>query len=461
MIWKYFVSSSRAAAVLLTADVIGLFVIFNLVHNQHVGEYLKLTSKSLPVIVMLVVFTFYIIDGYRVQSQRTDFALGVRVFLSVAAVGGVIAALAYLLPEQTHAESRATVLWRGVLPVALLIFAVWASTTRVLLSSLKKKFGKTPKWLVVGGGAQAANLASDYATLNEGRFKFLRGSAGDVSMSDTPDPQIEIDQLSQLGEGNWSGIVIVDGAHLTKRAMRQLMDVRLAGVRVYDAADFYEKYLYKVPIFYIEDEWFALSQGFDLLHHRTQLRFKGLLDKFVAVCMFVLCLPLFAVIPLLVKRDSRGPAIYSQARIGKGGREFVLYKFRTMQTDAEEDGPRWAQKDDPRVTRVGRMLRKARLDELPQLWNVLKGDMSFIGPRPERRAFVGEIEKSVPYYELRHLVRPGITGWAQVMYPYGASIADAVEKLQYDLYYIKNYSLLMDAVILIKTMRIVFHIRGR
>lgn len=461
MIWKYFVSSSRAAAALLVADVVGLIVIFSLVHYQHVGEPLSLTSKSLPVIIVLFMFTFYIIDGYRVQRQRIDLALGVRVFFSVAAVGGALAALAYLLPEQTHAESRATVLWRGVLPVALLIFAVWAALTRVLLSSLQKRFGKTLKWLVVGGGAQAANLASDYATLNEGRFIFLRGSADDGLSPDTLEPQIDIDQLSELGVGDWSGIVIADDAHLTERAMRQLMDVRLAGVRVYDAADFYEKYLYRVPIFYIKDRWFALSQGFDLLHHRTQLRFKGLLDKFVAVCMFALCLPLFLVIPLLVKRDSRGPAIYSQVRTGKGGREFVLYKFRTMHTDAEEDGPRWAQQDDPRVTRVGRILRKTRLDELPQLWNVLRGDMSFIGPRPERPAFVVEIEKNVPYYELRHLVSPGITGWAQVMYPYGASIEDAVEKLQYDLYYIKNYSLLLDAVILIKTMRIVFHVRGR
>ena len=177
--------------------------------------------------------------------------------------------------------------------------------------------------------------------------------------------------------------------------------------------------------------------------------------------MFALFLPLFLVIPILVKSESRGPVIYSQTRTGRGGREFVLYKFRTMYTNAEQDGPRWAEQDDPRVTRVGRILRKTRLDELPQLWNVLKGDMSFVGPRPERPAFVLEIEKNVPYYELRHLVSPGITGWAQVMFPYGASIEDAVEKLQYDLYYIKNYSLLLDAVILIKTMRIVFHVRGR
>jgi len=162
---------------------------------------------------------------------------------------------------------------------------------------------------------------------------------------------------------------------------------------------------------------------------------------------------------IAIKLDTRGPVFYSQTRTGLSGVTFRLYKFRTMVKDAEKSGPRWTKKDDPRITRVGRFLRSTRIDELPQLWNVLLGEMSFIGPRPERPDFNAELEAAIPYYDLRHLVKPGITGWAQVLYPYGASVEDAREKLQYDLYYIKNYSVMLDLVILIRTLRAVG--RGR
>jgi lipopolysaccharide/colanic/teichoic acid biosynthesis glycosyltransferase len=164
---------------------------------------------------------------------------------------------------------------------------------------------------------------------------------------------------------------------------------------------------------------------------------------------------------IAVKLESRGPAIFRQARTGLGGKEFEILKFRSMADDAERNGPQWAQKSDPRITRVGRVLRLLRIDELPQLVNVLKGEMSFIGPRPERPVFNATLEKEIPLYNLRHLVRPGITGWAQVMYPYGASVEDAREKLQYELYYIKNYSVLLDIGIVFKTLRVVLLGKGR
>src|SRR5262249_29655017 len=154
--------------------------------------------------------------------------------------------------------------------------------------------------------------------------------------------------------------------------------------------------------------------------------------------------PLMLVTAIAIKLDSKGPVFYRQSRTGLNGVTFILYKFRTMVEDAEKSGARWAEENDPRVTRVGRFLRATRIDELPQLWNVLLGQMSFIGPRPERPDFNSELEAAIPYYDLRHLVKPGITGWAQVLYPYGASVEDAREKLQYDLYYIKNYSVMLD-----------------
>ena len=184
------------------------------------------------------------------------------------------------------------------------------------------------------------------------------------------------------------------------------------------------------------------------------------MDTIGAAALLVVLSPLMLVVAVLVILDSRGAAIYSQVRTGHHGKEFKLRKFRTMFNDAEKQGIRWAEPDDPRVTRVGRILRLTRIDELPQLWNVLVGDMSFVGPRPERPHFNVKLESDIPYYYLRHLVKPGITGWAQVMYPYGASVEDARKKLQFDLFYIKNYSLVLDLVIAVKTTRVMLTGRG-
>jgi lipopolysaccharide/colanic/teichoic acid biosynthesis glycosyltransferase len=167
------------------------------------------------------------------------------------------------------------------------------------------------------------------------------------------------------------------------------------------------------------------------------------------------------IVMLLIKLESRGGAVYTQQRVGEGGRVFTIYKLRSMRSDSEARGAQWAKSHDARVTRIGRFIRATRIDELPQLFNVLRGDMSFIGPRPERPEFTGELEQKIPYYSLRHLLRPGITGWAQVMYPYGATVEDACEKLQFELYYIKNYSLILDAAIILRTIRVVVTGSGR
>jgi exopolysaccharide biosynthesis polyprenyl glycosylphosphotransferase len=177
--------------------------------------------------------------------------------------------------------------------------------------------------------------------------------------------------------------------------------------------------------------------------------------------MFLCLSPLLILVSLVIRLDSRGPILFSQERVGENGEIFTIYKFRSMRTDAETiSGPVWAEEDDPRITRVGRIIRKLRIDELPQLWNVLKGDMSFVGPRPERPYFVEKLKKSVPYYNQRFAVKPGVTGWAQIKYPYGATEQDALEKLKYDLYYIKNMSLLMDLLVIFHTVKTVLLGRG-
>jgi len=184
------------------------------------------------------------------------------------------------------------------------------------------------------------------------------------------------------------------------------------------------------------------------------------MNRTVALIGALLSLPIAIITALLVKLDSRGPVLYKQERVGKNGRTFTLMKFRSMRVDAEKDGPVWAKTDDERMTRFGRIIRKIRVDEIPQFWNILRGDMNFIGPRPERPHFVAQLAEEILYYEQRHLVSPGLTGWAQIKYPYGASIEDAKKKLEYDLYYIKNQSLSLDAAIMFETIKTILFGRG-
>ncbi len=234
---------------------------------------------------------------------------------------------------------------------------------------------------------------------------------------------------------------------------QDLIHCRMGGVSVTDSASFAERITGRVKLDLMESDWLIFAPGF----RRGKL--KGLTkrgtDLLYSSLVLAAVLPLLPLIALLVKLDSPGPVLYRQKRVGLEGRIFEIYKFRSMRTDAEADGKaRWAQNDDDRVTRLGHVLRRSRLDELPQLFNVLKGDMSMVGPRPERPEFTEELAEALPLYQKRHTIRPGITGWAQINYPYGASIDDAREKLEYDLYYVKNYSLFLDLVTLIQTARI-------
>jgi exopolysaccharide biosynthesis polyprenyl glycosylphosphotransferase len=240
-----------------------------------------------------------------------------------------------------------------------------------------------------------------------------------------------------------------------------LMEMRLRGVYVYSFADFCEQFWQKIPPACLEDDWFAFSAGFSILHNPVNIKLKEAIDRFVAASLILLTLPITLIVAIVVKLDSPGSLFYSQVRTGLNGKKFKVHKFRSMRSDAEKMGVQWAQEKDPRITRSGRILRMTRIDELPQLWNVLKGEMSLVGPRPERPEFDSQLRQAIPYYDLRYLVKPGITGWAQVCYPYGASVEDAYQKVAYDLYYIKNYSLILDAAIALQTLRVVILGKGR
>jgi sugar transferase (PEP-CTERM system associated) len=241
--------------------------------------------------------------------------------------------------------------------------------------------------------------------------------------------------------------------------LQDVLNCKLSGVEVVDAPSFYEQVTGKLLIENITPGWFIFSQGFRITALRRFL--KRMIDLISAIVILLLVLPFLPIIVLVIKLDSAGPILFRQKRVGKRGKIYVLYKFRTMTVDAEKNtGAVWAKEHDPRVTRVGEFLRKCRIDEIPQLFNVLAGDMSLVGPRPERPEFVDKLKEIIPYYSERHFVKPGVTGWAQVRYPYGASVEDAIEKLRYDLYYIKNLTMVFDLIVILETIKVVLFRRG-
>jgi sugar transferase (PEP-CTERM system associated) len=240
--------------------------------------------------------------------------------------------------------------------------------------------------------------------------------------------------------------------------LRELLKLRFDGVVIEEAGALLERLTGKLYLDGLRPSNFIYSEGFRV--KPSQQFARRIVSTLTAATGLLLFLPLFPFVMLAVRLSSSGPIFFRQVRVGMGGRNFTVYKFRTMRTDAEVAGAKWASKDDPRATRVGRFMRKTRLDEVPQLWNVLRGDMGFVGPRPERPEFVPWLSENIPYFDLRHMIRPGLTGWAQVRYGYGSTLEEAREKLEYDLYYIKHMTLGLDLLIMFETIKTILRRRG-
>jgi sugar transferase (PEP-CTERM system associated) len=241
--------------------------------------------------------------------------------------------------------------------------------------------------------------------------------------------------------------------------LRQLLDCKLSGMKVYDLNSHFEKTLGQIRVDYLNASWLIFGDGFNQGAMRTFV--KRVFDIVSSSILFIAAAPIMLLTALAIKLESAGPVFYRQERVGLNGRPFQVIKFRSMRTDAEKDGkPRWASANDDRVTRVGHIIRRLRIDELPQVLNVLRGDMSLVGPRPERPFFVEQLTQKIPFYAVRHSVKPGVTGWAQVRYAYGATVEDSQEKLQFDLYYVKNHTLFLDLVVLMETVGVVLTGKG-
>jgi len=423
--------------------------------------YFELSERSgflkAAVVTLFCLAAFYLYDLYDfvVMHDRRELVLRLVQALGLAWVA--LAITMYLLPQ--------LVIGRGVsliaLPLALLLMVGWRVAAHWLLGH--PDVGE--RVLIVGSGASAIEVAREVLERRDAGFRVVGfvDSRPELVGQSLLNPRViglTDDLLEITRRESVNRIVVALGERRGQFPVRQLLDLSLSGdVVIEECASFYERLTGRVSLDMMRPSWLIFSSR--ARQARLSAILRTLFHRGAALLGAVLSLPVALVTALLIKLDSPGPVLYSQERVGKNGRPFRVYKFRSMRTDAERDGPVWASKaGDARTTRVGRVIRKIRVDEIPQFWNILRGDMNFVGPRPERPHFVKQLAEEIPFYEQRHLIPPGLTGWAQIKYPYGASIEDARQKLQYDLYYIKNQSLVLDAVILFETVKTILFGRG-
>lgn len=381
-----------------------------------------------------------------------------RIIAATLAVVVLFGSAYYLVGDRANARDLFTLL---AVSMAVEVFVARSA------AALRARRARTVRSALVIGAGWAGRTVID-CTLREPR---LRIKVAGVIDDDPAKRNIQYKGISVLGPGErLQEAVAQHGADLIIMAIsyaqnaeliKNLLQLKMRGVEVIDMPGFCERATGQIPIKNVEDSWFLYSGGFELLHRPFLRRFKRVMDVGASLLGLFLSFPLLLIVAVLVKLESKGPVFYRQERTGQNEKPFYLVKFRSMREDAESGtGPVWASARDYRVTRVGRWLRLTRLDEIPQFINVLKGEMSFIGPRPERPFFVEKLKKEIPYYALRFSVKPGLTGWAQVQYRYGASVEDAIEKLKFDLYYIKNMSFKLDFWIALKTLKVVFFAQG-
>ncbi|WP_291144993.1 TIGR03013 family XrtA/PEP-CTERM system glycosyltransferase [Dokdonella sp.] len=406
---------------------------------------------------LIIVTAMAAVGLYLPNLRENRLGMLVRQIMGFAAGGVAVVFVFYMIPQ--------LFIGRGVILLALLISFPLVVLGRSIYLRLIDLKALRRRILVLGAGRRAQMINDNMRRRVDRRGFIVIGYvplpgettviAADHLLPCPESLDLVIRQL-QVNE-----IVVAADDRRGQLPMHQLLECKQMGVTVTTLVSFFERELGKVKLNLIDPSWLVFSDGFDA----TPLRRLGkiLFDSAATFTVLALTWPLMLVtaLAIIIESGPGAPILYRQERVGEKGRIFKLIKFRSMRTDAEADGvARWASKSDDRVTRVGRFIRKVRIDELPQLWNVMRGDMSLIGPRPERPQFVEELAKKIDYYELRHCVKPGLAGWAQLNYPYGADEKDAAEKLKYDLFYVKNHNFMLDLVILVQTVEVVLFRRG-
>ena len=402
----------------------------------------------------LMAFYFYDLYDFLVMHDRRELVLRL-----VQALGLGWVALAITFYGFPH-----LMLGRGVslvaLPLALSLMVGWRLLIHWFLGH--PQIGE--RILVVGSGDNAIEIAREILGRKDAGYRIVGFVDNEPALlgKSLLNPKViglsrDLDQI--VRRENVDRIVVSMGERRGQFPTNELLHLSLGGgVSIEEGASFYERLTGRVSLDMIRPSWLIFSgRG---RQARIAGLFRDVMHRLVAFIGGLLSLPIALITMVLIKIESPGPVLYRQERVGKNGKPFTIMKFRSMRMDAEKEGPVWATSGDDRATRIGRVIRKIRVDEIPQFWNILRGEMNFVGPRPERPHFVSQLAEEIPYYEQRHLIAPGLTGWAQIKYPYGASVEDARQKLQYDLYYIKNQSLVLDAIILFETVKIILFGRG-
>ena len=391
----------------------------------------------------------------RLVSDRREFF--VRIIQALGSASFILAVVYYWFPG--------LIIGRGVFMIAALLIITLVTGWRLAYEWVSRRVRPRERLLLVGTGPSAIALAREiFDHRHELGVEIVGFVDSDPLLVGSPviNPGVigTIEDIPSIVRARSVDRVVVSLADARgKLPMDKLLEMKLDGVQFDHLASVYENYTGKIAVENLRPSWLIFSPGFE--HSRVLSTLKRSMDIGISIVGIVLALPLMALTAMAIKATSKGPICYHQRRVGQHGRVFTVHKFRSMQEDAEAaTGPVWASQQDPRVTPIGAFLRRSRLDELPQLWNVLMGDMSFVGPRPERPEFVAELTKRIRFYPQRHIVRPGLTGWAQVRYTYGASTEDALQKLQFDLFYIKNLSLALDLFIILETVKTVILRKG-
>ncbi|MGD8386293.1 MAG: TIGR03013 family PEP-CTERM/XrtA system glycosyltransferase [Desulfobacteraceae bacterium] len=420
-------------------------------------DLLTLVWPKILLVALVTQLSLYFNDLYEIRVPEGTLDLATRLMQAIGMTSIALAVIYFVWPN--------AIIGRWVFFLSLVFLIGFLVSWRLLYNVVITRRLFARKALIVGAGELAENLLEAVSQRKDLSYD-IRGIVRHpqemlaIKKAQGIPMHQGFEGLCDLAEAEEASSLIV--ALDDKRGImpyNELLNCKIRGLSVIDGESFYEEITGKLLVEKLNPSWLIFSEGFRKSAFSRFL--KRLVGFVLAVVMGLLLTPLMVLVAVAIKLDSPGPVIFSQERVGENGEIFMLHKFRSMRQDAEkETGPVWATEEDPRITRVGRIIRKLRIDELPQLRNVLNGQMSFVGPRPERPFFVEQLRKTVPYYDERFSVKPGLTGWAQVMYSYGASEEDALEKLKYDLYYIKNMSLVLDLIVIFHTIKIVLLGRG-
>ncbi|MDJ0773982.1 MAG: sugar transferase [Mastigocoleus sp. MO_167.B18] len=445
---------------IFVGDILGIFIYLGVIFYLHVEQNFQSFTPFLCYFLPWLFITFYIADLYIFKNNFDNLISLKKITITYLVIISSAAFFIFL----SNIDDINSLLERQIILLNLSLLTTWALILRWIVVKWVRLQAQNSRWLILGIDENAIEFSQKFTRLNPyGKLAFITDSEkNDSNLLKSQSEYLgELKDLPLVERQNWSGIIVTNYASLSQLSLEQLLKMRLQGGRIHQLLDFYENLFDKIPSSLLDNNELLFRQGFEILAGGVNLTVKRIADVILSIFLLLTLSPFMFLVAIAIKLDSQGGIFYSQVRTGLHGKTFKVYKFRSMYQDAEKQGVKWAEERDSRITNVGHWIRLFRIDELPQVWNVIRGEMSLIGPRPERPEFDLKLKQVIPYYELRYSVKPGITGWAQVMYPYGASIKDAAEKLSYDLYYIKNYSWWLEIKIFVKTIQVILLGKGR